>query len=219
MLKFVFALLPALACAGCLQGDGNERINGPVNVAAGQPAADASTVNGSIKVAPGAAVLAAGTVNGSISLGEGASASQLGTVNGSIALGEQARVAGDVSTVNGDIKLARGADVTGSLRNVNGLFTIDAAHVGGDIKTVAGNIHVGTDSRIDGGIRIEHSTGMTVTIGEKIPVIVIAPGAVVAGPLKFDREVKLYVSDRATIGEVIGATPVMFSGDQPPTET
>jgi len=219
MLKFVVALLPALACAGCLQGDGNNRISGAVNVAAGQPAADASTVNGSIKVAPGAAVLAAGAVNGSISLGEGASAGKLGTVNGSITVGERARVAGDVATVNGAIKLHKGADVAGSLRNVNGEFTIDAARVGGDIVTVAGDINVGADARIDGGIRLERSTGVNITIGDTVPVIVIAPGAVVAGPLTFDREVKLYVSDRATIGEVTGATPVTFSGNRPPAGT
>jgi hypothetical protein len=28
--------------------------------------------------------------------------------------------------------------------------------------------------------------------------------------------VKLYVSDKATIGAVSGATPISFSGDQPP---
>lgn len=216
MLKFMFALLPALACAGCIQGDGNERINGAVNVAAGQPAANASTVNGAINVAAGAAVLKAGTVNGSIELGDGATAGDLGTVNGSITVGENARVTGDVATVNGEIELHKGADVAGSLRNVNGEFTIDAAHVGGDIETVVGDINVGPGSRIDGGIRLEQSDGVSISIGKTIPVIVIGPDAVVAGPLEFDREVKLYVSDRATIGAVKGATPIAFSGDQPP---
>ncbi len=218
MLKLVLVLLPALTCAGCIQGEGNDRINGAVNVAAGQSAMDASTVNGAINVAAGAAVLDAGTVNGSIKLGDGATANNLGTVNGSIMVGENARVAGDVATVKGDIELRKGADVAGSLRNVNGEFTIDAAHVGGHIATVVGDITVGADSRIDGGIRIEHSTGVSISIGKTIPVIVIGPGAVVAGPLKFDREVKLYVSDRATIGAVTGATPVAFSGDQPPRQ-
>jgi len=216
MFKFVLALLPALACAACVQGDGNDRINGAVNVAAGQPAADASTVNGAINVAAGAAVLKAGTVNGSIKLGDGATASKLGTVNGAITVGENARVAGDVATVNGAIKLRKGAEVGGSLRNVNGEFSIEAAHVGGDIETVVGDITVGADSRIDGGIRLTQSGGVSISIGKTIPVIVIGPGAVVAGPLEFDREVKLYVSERATIGAVTGATPVSFSGDQPP---
>jgi hypothetical protein len=34
--------------------------------------------------------------------------------------------------------------------------------------------------------------------------------------LRFEREVQLYVSDRATIGTVSGATPIPFSGDKPP---
>jgi hypothetical protein len=44
---------------------------------------------------------------------------------------------------------------------------------------------------------------------------VIGPGAVVKGELRFEREVRLYVSDTATIGNVVGATPVKFSGDRP----
>ena len=32
----------------------------------------------------------------------------------------------------------------------------------------------------------------------------------------FERPVKLYVSDKASIGPVSGATPISFSGDKPP---
>jgi len=45
--------------------------------------------------------------------------------------------------------------------------------------------------------------------------VVIGPGAVVKGTLSFQREVKLYVSDRATIGPVEGATVNKFSGEHP----
>ncbi len=48
------------------------------------------------------------------------------------------------------------------------------------------------------------------------PRVVVGPGATVEGAMKFDRAVRLYVSDTATIGPVTGATPVKFSGDQPP---
>ena len=47
--------------------------------------------------------------------------------------------------------------------------------------------------------------------------VVIGPGAVVQGTLKFEREVKLLVSDRAKIGVVEGATAIKFSGEHPPT--
>jgi len=47
------------------------------------------------------------------------------------------------------------------------------------------------------------------------PRIVIGPGAVVTGTLRFQCPVKLYVSDRAGIGAVEGATAIAFSGEQP----
>jgi len=48
------------------------------------------------------------------------------------------------------------------------------------------------------------------------PRIVIGPGAVMTGRLQFQCEVKLYVSHRASIGIVEGATAIVFSGEQPP---
>jgi hypothetical protein len=38
---------------------------------------------------------------------------------------------------------------------------------------------------------------------------------VIGGSLKFERPVKLYVSDRARIGPVEGATAISFSGQRP----
>ena len=46
--------------------------------------------------------------------------------------------------------------------------------------------------------------------------IVIGPGATVNGELRFEREVNLYVSNRASVGSVTGATAIPFSGDLPP---
>jgi hypothetical protein len=45
---------------------------------------------------------------------------------------------------------------------------------------------------------------------------VIGPGAVVEGDLRFERDVRLYVSDQATVGPISGATAIRFSGDRPP---
>jgi hypothetical protein len=59
------------------------------------------------------------------------------------------------------------------------------------------------------------SSGWFVSDSHK-PRIVIGPGAVVQGELRFEREVQLYVSDKATVGAVSGATPIKFSGDKPP---
>ncbi len=50
---------------------------------------------------------------------------------------------------------------------------------------------------------------------ERIPRVVIGPGATVEGTLKFEREVELFVSDSATIGRVEGAKPIRFAGESP----
>jgi len=50
------------------------------------------------------------------------------------------------------------------------------------------------------------------------PRVVVGPGSVIGGTLEFERPVRLYVSDRATIGPVKGATAVKFSGDRPPSD-
>jgi len=122
-----------------------------------------------------------------------------------------------VSTVNGAVTLRKGADVKGDLQNVNGQITLDAARVGGSIETVEGNITVGANSRVDGGISIQQSQGFSMSFSDDVPVVIIGPGAVVSGPLRFEREVKLHVSDRATTGVVTGATPIPFAGEKPPS--
>lgn len=216
MSKQVLVILPLLLAAGCFGGEGNDRVNGDVRVAAGQPAADASTVNGSIDIAADATVGDATTVNGSVTLGARARAASLETVNGKVTVGEGAQVSGGVTTVNGAITLHAGADVAGAVTNVNGRLQLEAAHVGGGIHTVGGDVTVGAGSRVEGGIEFRPTTGFSISFVKRAPVIVIGPGAVVQGPLKFAREVKLYVSDRATIGEVSGAEAVRFSGDRPP---
>ena len=219
MLKHLLPIMLALTVAACDDGDGNahDKINGSVDVAAGQAAEDATTVNGAIRLAEGATAKQASTVNGSITLGDHATADSAQTVNGSITLGENARISGSVTAVNGSITLHKGAEVAGKLENVNGRFTLEAAHVGGGIKTIGGSIDIGADSHVEGGISVEKTSGFSISFSNNVPVIIIGPGATVQGPLKFEREVKLYVSDRATIGEVTGATPVKFSGDKAPT--
>jgi len=73
---------------------------------------------------------------------------------------------------------------------------------------------VGANSKIDGGILVKKQRGFTLT--KHVPRIVIGPGAVVQGKLRFERAVKLYVSDSATIGPVEGATAVKFAGTEAP---
>jgi hypothetical protein len=178
-------------------------------------AGDYDKVNGSIHVDAGQNVGAVSTVNGSITIGDNATVTKADTVNGSITLGAHSK-ATKLDTVNGQIIVGKGADVTGALSNVNGDIRVDDAHVAGGIDTYNGSIEIGANSRIEGGIHLHKSSTSWFSWAGKNPRIVIGPGAVVQGTMRFDREVQLYVSDSATIGKVEGAVPIKFSGATPP---
>ncbi len=213
------ALAVMLAIPGCGEsnnGDDSNKVNGSIHVPAGKPPGAVATVNGSIQIDDNAAVTNATTVNGGVQLGDHASAASLSSVNGSIVLGADAHVSGSASSVNGALTLEDGADISGSLSNVNGKITLTAAHVGGVIKTIDGGIDISGASRVEGGILVEKASGMFMQMFRNVPRIVIGPGAAVLGNLRFEHTVKLFVSDKATIGAVSGATPIPFSGDTPP---
>lgn len=214
--SLVFGLLGLLAAlSGC--DTGPEGINGPATIAAGTTSGDVQRVNGSITVEEGATISDANTVNGSITFGPRSTANSANTVNGGISLAAGAKVAGTINTVNGALTLAEGAEVAGSVTNVNGAITLDRAHIGGGIDTVNADIEIGTDSRVEGGITVKSTSGVSISLGKSdIPRVVIGPGAKVEGVMKFERPVKLYVSDTATIGAVEGATATMFSGPKAP---
>jgi len=221
LLGVLVAVAALSACDMAGNGDvtaterGASTVNGSVHVPAGMHTRAVGTVNGSITVEDNAAVASASTVNGAISMGAKSSAESLSTVNGEVSLGADARVSGKVTTVNGALNLHSGADVGGELRNVNGHITLSGAHVGGGILTVGGDIDIEGASRVEGGIHVEKSGGW-ISFQTHKPRIVIGPGAVVEGELRFDREVQLYVSDKATVGPITGASAVKFSGDRPP---
>jgi hypothetical protein len=83
--------------------------------------------------------------------------------------------------------------------------------VGKGVSTFTGDIDIRSGSRVEGGIHLKKPD-----FGDpsnRIPHVTIGAGAIVEGTLKFDREVKLLVSDAAKIGPVEGATVQLFSGD------
>ncbi len=215
--RIIAAMAMILAFSGCdisVDGNGSTKVNGSVHVPAGKAADEAKTVNGSVHIDDDATITSASTVNGSITLGKHASATSLKTVNGSVTLGAGARVSESAGSVNGDLTLADGAEVGGHLTNVNGKIRLTAAHVGGGIKTVNAGISIMGASHVENGIMVDKPSG--IMFNSQDPVIVIGPGASVQGELRFERKVKLYVSDKATIGTVIGATAVPFTGETPP---
>lgn len=214
MIRFLFIAICAAAPLA-LADSTTKKINGSLHVAASEQAGDVSTVNGSIHIGAGAEAADVRTVNGSVTLEERAVARSVRTVNGSITLRAGARVSGAVRAVNGSLTLARDA-TAGSLSNVNGTIVLDRAHVRGDVATVSGDIDVGAGSRIDGGIVVRSPGRSWLPRRERTPRVVIGPEAVVSGTLRFEREVELYVSDRARIGPVQGAEAIPFPGERPP---
>jgi len=224
-MRFTIPFAALLTLAGCYNmpgGDvtpndsGAQSVNSSIHVPAGTHSGAVDTVNGSIHIDDNATVASAGTVNGSVALGAHATADTVGTVNGSITLAEGARVTRDVSTVNGSMTFKSGADVGGPVSNVNGHIALTAAHVAGGLHTVDGDIDVGGGSHVEGGILVKHGGGGWFNFNTRKPRIVIGPGAVVQGDLRFERAVDLYVSESATTGPITGATAIRFAGASPP---
>jgi len=210
------AVLALSACGESTNSDESTKVNGSIEVPAGRQASAVATVNGSIQIDDNAAITSATTVNGNVHLGNHATAASLNSVNGSIILGTGAHVSGSASSVNGELNLKDGAEISGSLSNVNGKITLTAAHVAGGIKTVNGSMNVIGASHVENGILVEKPSSELLQMVREVPRIVIGPGATVQGDLRFERTVQLYVSDKATIGTVTGATAIGFSGDAPP---
>jgi hypothetical protein len=233
MKGFWLALLTCLPLAASAAGNDISKVNGSVRVAAGESAGDVETVNGSVTIEDGvtaenietvngsinigrnSTVRSIETVNGGVSLASGARASRIETVNGTLRLEENAQVSGDVTAVNGAASLEQGADIAGKLSNVNGRMNLRGAHVGAGLHTVSGDINVGPGSRVEGGILVEKPGFSMFRSQRRKPRIVIGPDAVVEGPLEFEHDVDLYVSDRAKIGQVHGAKAITFTGSEP----
>ena len=139
------------------------------------------------------------------------------TLTRDIWLAEHAQ-AESLESFSGAITLRRDSHVEGNVETDSGNVTVDGAHVGGRIQTTSGDIYIGPDSRIDGGIVVDKRNVFGLTFGDlrlgvplgssTPPRVVIGARANVAGVLRFKREVKLLVSESATIGPVEGATPL-----------
>lgn len=195
------------------------KVNGDISVAAGQQAGNLDTVNGDIHVGADATAGKASTVNGDIVLGAGAHAGALSTVNGAIRLEAGASSSG-IGNVNGSLHLAPRSTVAGNAGNVNGEITLDAATVGGNLQTTAGDITLSNGAVIHGSLTVKRDNSWLGSWFPRLqhwPVIVIGPGCRVDGPLLFQRPVKLYVSDQASVGPIQGAKPVRYTGAAPPT--
>ena len=217
--RCLLALSLAVAIPATLAADRDiDKVNGSISVDAGERYGNLDTVNGSINIGAGARVADAETVNGSIRVSENVQAGGLSTVNGSIRVSTNVTMNDDVSTVNGSVFVDRGGSIRGGVETVNGAIGLIDTDVDGGIETVSGDVTVGASSHVKGGIHYEKPGKQWISLGKrKPPRVVVGPNARVDGPLRFEREVVLYVHGTARIGPVTGATAVRYDGPTPPT--
>ncbi|MGY0613067.1 MULTISPECIES: hypothetical protein [unclassified Luteimonas] len=219
--RFALVFIAALAAGSALAAEDINRVNGAITASAGTGHGQLETVNGSITLDDGARTGDANTVNGAIRAGNDIASGGLSTVNGGIRVGERARIGGSVETVNGGVFIGRGGEVEGDVETVNGAIGLVATVVAGDVGTSSGNVTIGTGSHVRGRLHVDKPSAnwMPIRISTRRQRIIIGPGAVVDGPLEFEREVTLYVHDSARVGEISGATPVPYSTATAPPRT
>lgn len=216
LLALSLSLALAAPAASAIDRD-VEKVNGSINVEAGERYGTLETVNGSINIGAGARVDDAETVNGSIRVSENVQAGGLSTVNGSIRVGTNVTMNNDVGTVNGSIFVDRGGRIRGDVDTVNGSIGLVDTDVAGGIETVTGDVTVGVGSHVTGGIHYEKPSKQWISFGkQRVPRVVIGPNARVDGPLVFERKVVLYVHGSARTGPITGANAVRYDGPRPP---
>ncbi|QNP41834.1 DUF4097 family beta strand repeat-containing protein [Lysobacter solisilvae (ex Woo and Kim 2020)] len=218
--RLALALLAAVAALPAHAFDRDvSKVNGGITVEAGEQYGALDTVNGGIDIGANARVASAETVNGGIEVGAGAQTGALETVNGGIRIEENVTASGGVSTVNGGIFVGRGGKVAGSVETVNGAIGLVDTDVDGDIETVNGDVTVGIGSHVRGGLHYEKPGTSIIHFGKRrVPRVVIGPNARVDGPLRFEREVVLYVHATAKTGAISGASAIRFDTPQPPEQ-
>lgn len=201
--------------------DGHSTVNGSITI--GRSAivnGSLETVNGAIIVDDDASIDNAETVNGAVRLGAGVMADNVSSVNGSIQIGGSATIGGEVSVVNGKITIGTGTRVAGGVSNVNGDLLIEGTEIGGDLSTVNGDVMLTDNSVLQGDLTIERPGGWGWNREKRRkPRVVIGPGTLIAGEIRLEREVELYISDTASVGGVSGEMSlddaVRFSGARP----
>ena len=222
MRTAAISLLTALLLSGCVSvnsdievGDGQtvdgslNTINGSVSVGTESVVdGNAKTVNGSISVGPRTVIGDIETVNGKVTLGAGATSESIEAINGSVEIGEDAEVSGRVETVNGRVLVGRNAVVDGLVESVNGQIRLQGATVG-SLKNVRGGMVLEAGSRVLGELRVVRSRSGE---GSDSVLVEIHADSEVAGPLVFERPVRLRIHESAEVGEIQGAEPEYFSG-------
>lgn len=176
------------------------------------------------------------TVNGRVVLERGASARSVSTVNGRVQVEGEGSFAGNVDSVNGRINVSQGGEVGGSATSVNGRIVLDSVVVGRNVETSNGSINL-VDATVgenietrNGDVRLQNSVVehnliihsryrvsflRFIDIKRDEPEIIVGPGSEIKGSLIARTDVRLYVHESASIGNIVGAIPVIYSGRRP----
>lgn len=154
----LLACLPLLASAA---GNDISKVNGTIQVDAGQQAGDIETVNGTIRIESGASIEDASTVNGSITLGDRVTAAKLDTVNGTIRLGEGVK-ARSLETVNGSLRVGAGSRVDDGILVEKPTFSVFRW------KRKVPKIVVGPHATVQGTLQFEHEVQLYVSDTAKV---------------------------------------------------
>ena len=202
------------------QADGASSVNGSISIGANAViTGSVETVNGRIRIDANTQAENVETVNGSIEIGAGSSVDNIDSVNGGIKLGENVTVNGDASVVNGEITLARGVRIEEDVSNVNGKISVTGAEVGGDIETMTGDVTLTDGAILRGDLIVEKPRSRNWFKRDRTPRIVIGPNSTVAGVIRLEHKVELFISESANVGGVEGELgmddAVRFSGSQP----
>lgn len=175
---------------------------------------EVSSVNGSVQVGHNSVLGEVSAVNGSLSVGDNVTVNgPVENVNGRISIGQGSRVSGSVSTVNGQVRFESGSSADGTVSTVNGRITLLGAEVAA-LGTTNGVLEVLEGSHVKGRLRVIRPKGFSLGDDERVRVVIGAE-SVVDGPLVFERPVDLFVHESARIGEVEGADPQRYSGEEP----
>jgi hypothetical protein len=104
--------------------------------------------------------------------------------------------------------------IGGSVSNVNGDMQLEGATVERGLETVNGDINLATGTRVSGGIHVEDSNSHSwfrTSKDRRNPRITVEQGAVVEGPLRFEREVDLYLAPGVSLPPVQGVEPKRYT--------
>ncbi|GAB5501305.1 MAG: hypothetical protein PsegKO_36160 [Pseudohongiellaceae bacterium] len=183
------------------------RINGSIDIDAGQNVGDVSTINGKVRISRDASAGSIDTINGGIAIHPGASITRAESVNGGIRIDRDVRVAESLKTVNGGIHTGPGSSVGSDIKTLNGKIELRNSRIVGDVQSANGDIELRDGTVVEGDIIIRGKRswlGRLFSFGNhQLSELEVDADSTVLGDVHLYREVELRISDDAQVGDII----------------